>query len=86
LTPIHSPSLLLFHFQVDTVGFPEVRFVSFDFHKECKSMKYENLSKLVATIGDELPAMGYFMADFSSSAGGASSSASAPAGTVGSGD
>ncbi len=59
--------------------------MSFDFHKECKSMKYENLSKLVATIGDELPAMGYFMAEFAASAGGASSSASpAPAGTVGS--
>ena len=44
-------------------------------------MKYENLSKLVATIGDELPAMGYFMAEFSStpaaSSGGASSSSSA---------
>ena len=31
---------------------PKVDFVWFDFHRECKNMKYENLSKLEAITAD----------------------------------
>lgn len=46
--------------QVESSGNAAVRFVSFDFHKECKGMKYQNLSKLVDECADELPAMASF--------------------------
>ena len=46
--------------QVDRVNDPEIRLVNFDFHKECKGMKYENIGKLVAQIEDEFTSMGYF--------------------------
>lgn len=32
----------------------------FDFHHECKKMKYENLSKLLDSFKDKLDAFGYF--------------------------
>lgn len=34
----------------------------FDFHSECKEMKWENLSKLVDICKEELANYGYFMA------------------------
>ncbi len=43
---------------------PDVRLVNFDFHKECKGMKYENLSRLMRIVSDELPTMGYFHVEF----------------------
>lgn len=36
-----------------------VRLVAFDFHKECKNMKYENLSILIDDIGDDIKQYGY---------------------------
>eukprot|EP00761_Pharyngomonas_kirbyi_P007279 gb/GECH01007289.1/.p1 GENE.gb/GECH01007289.1/~~gb/GECH01007289.1/.p1 ORF type:complete len:595 (+),score=113.39 gb/GECH01007289.1/:1-1785(+) len=37
-----------------------VRFVGFDFHKECKNMKYENLELLMDDIRDDIKHYGYF--------------------------
>lgn len=37
-----------------------VRFVWFDFHHECRKMKWENLSKLVEIIKDDIKSHGYF--------------------------
>lgn len=39
-------------------------YVWFDFHGECKKMKWENLSKLVDICKDEIDNFGYFMANF----------------------
>lgn len=77
-----------FRKQVETAAVPDVRFVSFDFHKECKGMKYENLSKLLDSVSDEVGSMGYFMAEYEPlSAGGnsrqsASSSSSSSAAPI----
>jgi len=37
----------------------------FDFHGECKNMKWENLSKLVDQVQKELDSYGHFMAEIS---------------------
>ena len=42
---------------------PDVEYVWFDFHGECKKMKWENLSKLVAQVKDKMVAYGHFMAE-----------------------
>lgn len=39
---------------------PSMRLVWFDFHAECKNMKYENLSKLLDLVNHELDNYGYF--------------------------
>ena len=62
--------------QVESANVPDTRFVSFDFHKECKGMKYENLAKLVAIVDDEIPAMGYFVGDFAADVAADATSAS----------
>jgi len=41
---------------------PKLQYTWFDFHGECKKMKWENLSKLVSICKDELKNYGYFMA------------------------
>jgi hypothetical protein len=38
----------------------ELSYVWFDFHGECKKMKWENLSKLVSIVKDELNSYGSF--------------------------
>lgn len=48
---------------VQAVGSPDIDYVWFDFHGECKNMKWENLSKLVAIVKDKLLGHGYFMAE-----------------------
>lgn len=35
----------------------------FDFHEVCKNSKYENLSKLLDLVKDELVQYGYFLSD-----------------------
>ena len=35
----------------------------FDFHGECKKMKWENLSKLIKIVQNELEDWGHFMAE-----------------------
>ena len=42
---------------------PDIDYVWFDFHGECKKMKWENLSKLVAIVKEKMLAYGHFMAD-----------------------
>lgn len=39
-------------------------YVWFDFHGECKKMKWENLSKLVDIVEEELKDYKYFLATF----------------------
>lgn len=41
---------------------PALNYTWFDFHGECKNMKWENLSKLVSIIEGDLQDHGYFMA------------------------
>jgi len=40
-----------------------VQYTWFDFHGECKKMKWENLSKLIATCSAELTAYGHFICE-----------------------
>ena len=39
-----------------------IKYVWFDFHHECRKMKWENLSKLVEQVKDKLHGFEYFMA------------------------
>ncbi|CAG8534004.1 11306_t:CDS:10, partial [Scutellospora calospora] len=41
-------------------GNKNIEYVEFDFHKECRGMKYENISKLVSTLAKNFNSMGYF--------------------------
>ena len=43
----------------------DLKLVWFDFHGECKNMKWENLSKLVDQVQKELDSYGHFMAEIS---------------------
>ena len=40
-----------------------IEYVWFDFHGECKKMKWENLSKLVAIVKEKMLSYGHFMAE-----------------------
>jgi len=40
----------------------ELKYTWFDFHGECKKMKWENLSKLVKIVKEELSSYGHFRA------------------------
>lgn len=40
-----------------------VQYTWFDFHGECKNMKWENLSKLIATVSSELNSYGHFIVE-----------------------
>ena len=42
---------------------PNIEYVWFDFHGECKKMKWENLSKLVAVVKEKMVSYGHFMAE-----------------------
>ena len=42
---------------------PNIEYVWFDFHGECKKMKWENLSKLVAIVKEKMVSYGHFMAE-----------------------
>ena len=41
---------------------PEIKYIWFDFHGECKNMKWENLSKLVSAVDSELQKWNHFTA------------------------
>lgn len=43
-----------------SVGEPDFKLVWFDFHAECKNMKYENLSKLLDLCSKEIENYGFF--------------------------
>ena len=40
----------------------DLMYVWFDFHGECKKMKYENLSKLIDLIKDKMQSYNFFQA------------------------
>lgn len=42
---------------------PNIEYVWFDFHGECKKMKWENLSKLIAIVKEKMMSYGHFMAE-----------------------
>ena len=46
-----------------------IDYVWFDFHGECKKMKWENLSKLVAIVKNTMLGYGHFMAELDVSFG-----------------
>jgi len=48
---------------VDQTKDEDVRLVLFDFHKETKGMKYDNVNKLVSSIEKEIQEYGYYMRD-----------------------
>lgn len=56
-----------FKHHVDALGRSDVRLINWDFHQECRKMKYENISKLCELIKDDSESMGYFCAKVSSS-------------------
>ena len=35
-----------------------IRYVEFDFHRECRGMKYENISNLIVQLENKFSAMG----------------------------
>ena len=41
----------------------KLQYTWFDFHGECKNMKWENLSKLVDIVKTEIDQFGHFMAE-----------------------
>lgn len=47
----------------ESMGDKDIEYVWFDFHGECKKMKWENLSKLVDIVKQTMFSHGYFMAD-----------------------
>ena len=47
---------------IDQMSNDKLKYVWFDFHHECRNMKYENLSKLVDLIKDKIDSFDYFMA------------------------
>ncbi|KJE90593.1 SACM1L protein [Capsaspora owczarzaki ATCC 30864] len=49
--------------QVVMAGDTGLRFIGFDFHKECKNMKYQNLKKLLDQIAGDMEKQGYFFID-----------------------
>jgi len=42
---------------------PSLNYTWFDFHGECKKMKWENLSKLLKIVEEQLIGHGYFLAN-----------------------
>lgn len=42
---------------------PDLSYFWFDFHAECKAMKWENLSKLVTKVQKEIEQYGHFIAE-----------------------
>ena len=45
---------------INSLGDSSLKYVWFDFHDECKNLKYENLARLVDHISRELSNYGYF--------------------------
>lgn len=45
---------------VKKIGDSDFTYEWFDFHHECRKMKYENLSKLLAKIKTQIDSFGYF--------------------------
>jgi len=39
---------------------PKVRYIAWDFHKECSGMRYSNIKKLISKIEEDMTQFGYF--------------------------
>jgi len=48
---------------VDKIRNSHLRYIWFDFHHECRNMKWHNLSKLVDQVGEDFSKQGYFSMD-----------------------
>jgi len=48
---------------IDGLQSSKPKYVWFDFHHECRNMKWENLSKLIGAVAGDLERYGYFAAD-----------------------
>jgi len=46
--------------QIEKMENPNIKYVEFDFHRETKGMKFENITKLSTRLMDEFSKMGYF--------------------------
>lgn len=46
-----------------TYSSPSLKYIHFDFHHECKGMKFENINKLVQQVDSNLQQYGYFSYD-----------------------
>ncbi|KAI8592593.1 SacI homology domain-containing protein [Geranomyces variabilis] len=49
-----------FQRRITALGEPRIRYVHFDFHKECSKMRWDRISVLLDDIMNELAAQGYF--------------------------
>ena len=45
------------------LGDGDIEYIWFDFHHECRKMKWENLSRLVAQVKDQLEHYGHYQAE-----------------------
>jgi hypothetical protein len=45
---------------VDNYDNDNLKYIWFDFHRECRKMKWENLSKLMDKLTDDVTKVGYF--------------------------
>ena len=53
--------LVLFYFIFQFFYFiNKIRYVPFDFHHECKNMRWDRLSRLIDQISDDLDKQGYY--------------------------
>ncbi|KAF9995162.1 hypothetical protein BGZ79_011165 [Entomortierella chlamydospora] len=44
---------------VEKLAEPQVKYVEFDFHEQCKGMKYENIERLIKSIEVQIQELGY---------------------------
>ncbi|CAG8450076.1 3262_t:CDS:10 [Ambispora gerdemannii] len=66
LAELNGPELVVgsaYREAIVELAFDNVQYVEFDFHKECKGMKYENISKLVNSLDSNFNSIGYFWRD-----------------------
>ncbi|CAG8478538.1 5695_t:CDS:10 [Ambispora leptoticha] len=66
LAELSGPELVVgsaYREAIVNLAFDNVQYVEFDFHKECKGMKYENISKLVCSLDSNFNSIGYFWRD-----------------------
>ncbi|CAO3628830.1 unnamed protein product [Cunninghamella blakesleeana] len=48
---------------IEKIADPNINYVEFDFHRETKGMRYENISKLCDSLRDDMAKMAYFWED-----------------------
>lgn len=53
----------LYEQYAERLNHPQLRYIWFDFHHECRKMQWHNLSKLVDMVGDSFNKLGYFASD-----------------------